>query len=137
MGVILDSSVCIRGERRKITPPDLLRQIHAITGSDRIGLSAIGVTEMVHGIYRADSPARSLYRRTYLDDLLSVLPVYDYTLDTARLAGQIDGEQQAIGNTIPLVDLMIAATALIEGFSIVTVNLRHFRMIPGLHVIPF
>jgi predicted nucleic acid-binding protein len=137
MGVILDSSISIRGERRKISPPELLRQIEAITGSEPIGLSAIGITEVVHGIYRADSVARSLNRRKYLDDLLSVLPVYDYTLDVARLTGQIDGERQAIGNTIPLVDLMIGATALLEGFSILTVNPRHFRMIPGLDVISF
>jgi len=36
-----------------------------------------------------------------------------------------------------MVDLMIGATAIFAGFSILTFNLRHFRMIPGLHVIPF
>ncbi len=63
--------------------------------------------------------------------------VYDYTETIAWLAGQIDGEQQAMGNTIPFVDLMIGATALHLGYSILTANLRHFRQIPNLVVIPF
>ena len=53
------------------------------------------------------------------------------------LAGKIDGEQQAQGVTIPFADLLIGATALSLGFSLLTANLRHFRLIPGLVVIPF
>ena len=40
------------------------------------------------------------------------------------------------GVTIPFVDLLIGATALeVGGYSVLTVNERHFRMIPGLSVI--
>lgn len=137
MGVILDSSITIRAERAKITEVNLLRLVREATGDPIIALSAIGLTEMVHGIYRADLPERSLYRRNFLDQLLRDLPVYEYTIEVAMLAGQIDGEQTAIGNRIPMVDLMIGATALRESFSIMTHNLRHFQMIPNLNVIPF
>jgi predicted nucleic acid-binding protein len=41
------------------------------------------------------------------------------------------------GNIIPFTDLLIGATALYHGYSIMTTNPRHFRLIPGLHVIPF
>jgi predicted nucleic acid-binding protein len=51
------------------------------------------------------------------------------------LAGRLEGEQQVRGVTIPFGDLLIGATALSLGFSILTVNSRHFRMIPGLQVI--
>ncbi len=137
MGVILDSSVAIRAERRRINETELLRQVKAVTGDQILGLSTIGVTELVHGIFRADTLLRSVERRAFLNELLKDLPVYDYTLEVAWLAGRIDGEQRAIGNTIPMVDLMIGATALFNGFSLLTTNLRHFRMIPGLQVIPF
>jgi predicted nucleic acid-binding protein len=36
---------------------------------------------------------------------------------------------------IPFVDLLIGATALSLGFSIFTVNMRHFKKIPGLNVL--
>jgi predicted nucleic acid-binding protein len=51
------------------------------------------------------------------------------------LAGKIDGEQQAKGVTVPFGDLLIGATALSLGFSVLTVNLRHFRLIPDLQIL--
>jgi predicted nucleic acid-binding protein len=45
--------------------------------------------------------------------------------------------QQLIGaaGIIPFVDLLLGATALLLGFSILTVNPRHFKLVPGLNVI--
>jgi len=60
--------------------------------------------------------------------------VYPYTKETALLAGKLDGEQSQ-GVTIPFIDLLIGATALEVGYSLLTVNVRHFRMIPGLSVL--
>jgi predicted nucleic acid-binding protein len=37
---------------------------------------------------------------------------------------------------IPFGDLLIGATALSLGFSVLTANLRHFQKIPGLTVVP-
>ena len=51
------------------------------------------------------------------------------------LAGKIDGEQQAQGVTIPFGDLLGGATALELGFPVLTVNLRHFRLIAGLKIV--
>jgi predicted nucleic acid-binding protein len=51
------------------------------------------------------------------------------------LAGRIDGEETAKGTIIPISDLLVGATALSLGYSILTINARHFRMIPGLNVI--
>jgi predicted nucleic acid-binding protein len=47
-------------------------------------------------------------------------------------AGKTDGEQQSRGAVIPFGDLLIGATALSFGFSVLTVNLRHFQKISGL-----
>ncbi|HEY1902168.1 MAG TPA: hypothetical protein VGG56_07055 [Terracidiphilus sp.] len=51
------------------------------------------------------------------------------------LAGRIDGEQTARGVVIPFVDLLICATALSLGFSVMTANIWHFQRIPGLNVV--
>jgi tRNA(fMet)-specific endonuclease VapC len=63
--------------------------------------------------------------------------VYPYTKETALLAGKIDGEHQEKGITIPFSDLLIGATALLHDYSVLTVNVRHFRLIPGLPVLLF
>jgi predicted nucleic acid-binding protein len=51
----------------------------------------------------------------------------------------IDGDQDAALSSIglPFADLLIGATALSLGFSVPTVNLRHFRLVPGLKIVPF
>ena len=61
--------------------------------------------------------------------------MYPYTSETAMIAGRIDAEQQARGIVVPFSDLLIGATALSIGFSVITVNMRHFRLITGLSVI--
>ena len=63
--------------------------------------------------------------------------MYPYTKETAMLAGKLDGEQRSKGVIIPFSDLLIGATALSLGFSVLTANLRHFQKIPGLTVVQF
>ena len=86
-------------------------------------------------MYRAQAPVARERRENFLGQLLLDMEVVPYTKDTALLAGRLEGEQRVRGVTIPSVDLMIGATALEHGYSLVTVNLRHFQLIPGLNVI--
>lgn len=135
MGLILDSSVVIAAERRRDTPAQLVQQVIAVAGNQEAALSSVGLTELVHGIFRANSLQTQLRRRAFIEELRIGLAVYPYTAETAMLAGQIDGEQSAKGIVIPFVDLLIGATALSLGFSILSANPRHFNLIPGLNVI--
>ncbi len=137
MGLVLDSSVAIAAERRGDNVTLLLKQIVAVAGNQPAVLSAIGLTELVHGIYRAQTAQARARRESFIYELLDDVDVYPYTKDTARLAGKIDGEQQERGITIPFSDLLIGATALIHGYSVLTVNVRHFRLNPGLAVVQF
>jgi len=135
MGLILDSSVVIASERRGETVERLIERVVGVTGDQEAALSAIGLTELIHGLYRAQTSAVRLRRQSFLDELLRDLTVYPYTKETAMLAGKLDGEQQSKGIVIPFGDLLIGATALSLGFSVLTENLRHFQKIPGLSVI--
>jgi tRNA(fMet)-specific endonuclease VapC len=135
MGLILDSSIAIAAERRGDTPEQMVEQAIILAGNQEAALSSVGLTELVHGIYRADSEQRRLRRQAFVEELRAALTVYPYTDETAMLAGRIDGEQTAKGNIIPITDLLIGATALSLGFSVLTGNARHFKLIPGLHVI--
>jgi predicted nucleic acid-binding protein len=137
VGLILDSSVVIAAERRGDTVEKLIEQVISLTGDQDAALSSVGLTELAHGIYRAQTPEIRLSRQSFVEALLRVLTVYPYTKATALLGARIDGEQQAKGMTIPFADLLIGVTALELGFSVLTVNLRHFWLIPGLKVEQF
>jgi predicted nucleic acid-binding protein len=135
MGLVLDSSIVIAAERRGDNVLQFLRQVAAATGDQRAVLSSVGLTELVHGIHRAQSALARSNRESFIRELLNDVEVYPYTKETALLAGKIDGEQKNRGVTIPFSDLLIGATALEVGYTMLTVNVRHFRLIPGLIVV--
>jgi len=137
VGLILDSSIVIVAERRGDTVEKMIEGIMRATGDQEAALSSVGLTELIHGIYRAKTPAQRLRRQSFLNELLADLTVYPYTKQTAMLAGKIDGEQQARGISIPFPDLLIGETAIFLGFSVLTANVRHFQLIPGLQVLHF
>jgi tRNA(fMet)-specific endonuclease VapC len=135
VGLILDSSVVIEAERQRIDVARFLKGLSARVGELEVALSAIGVAELAHGIYRADTPERRAARRAFLDDLKFSVPVYPVTSETAELVGKINAESAIAGVIIPFDDLLIGACALERGYSIATRNVRHFQKIPGLQVI--
>jgi len=134
VGLILDSSVVITGERRGHTIRQILEQFRTGYGEIEIGLSVITIVELVHGVQRADTEERRQRRQTFVDELIRDVPVYPITIEIARIAGRIEGGQAAQGVNIAFEDLLIAATALQLGFGVITGNVRHFEKIPNLAI---
>ncbi len=135
MGLILDSSLLIAGERRGQRVWDILERVHIRQGETESALSVVTVLELTHGIYRAKSEADAKRRRAFVEELCQAIPVEPITLEIAQLAGRIEGEQATKGIVIALPDLLIGVTALHLGFSVATLNPRHFQLIPGLSVV--
>ena len=137
MGIVLDSSVIIAAERRGRSVREILEQVQAARGDVEVGLSVVTIAELTHGAYRTKTQARQQRRLEFIERLSSDVPVYPVTLDIARLAGRIEGQQEALGIQFAFEDLLIGVTALHLGFEVATLNLRDFQRIPGLSVIQF
>ena len=135
LGVILDSSVVIEAERQHLSVAQFLKQIIEKIGEMEAALCAITVAELVHGVYRADTPERRERRRVFLDELKAAVPVYPITDSTAELVGKIGAESSARGVIIPFDDLLIGACALERGYAVATRNFRHFEKIRDLKLI--
>jgi predicted nucleic acid-binding protein len=135
MGLILDSSILIAGERDGETVQAILLRVQGSQGEIEAGLSAVTVVELTHGIYRAKSDTHRDRRRAFTEELCRDMTVHPVTLEIAQLAGRIEGEQAARGVSVAFEDLLIGATALHLGYAVATLNVRHFRLIPGLSVI--
>jgi tRNA(fMet)-specific endonuclease VapC len=95
----------------------------------------ITVAELVHGAYRAKYQAQQDLRLEFIERFSRDVPVYPVTLDIAWLVGRIEGEQEAMGIQFAFENLVIGATALHLGYSVMTLNPRHFQRIPGLSVV--
>jgi tRNA(fMet)-specific endonuclease VapC len=135
MGLILDSSVLIAEERKGQTARQALTQISAYTGENRIAVSVITVMEMAHGLVRANTAERKASRQQFLTDVMQAIPVHPVTVSIALRAGRIDGENTAVGIRLAISDLLIGVTALEIDYSVLTANVRHFQMVPGLTVL--
>jgi tRNA(fMet)-specific endonuclease VapC len=135
MGLILDSSILISGERAGESVGAILKRVQASQGETELGLSAVTVVELTHGIYRAKGNTQRENRRAFTDELCRDVMVHPITLEIAQLAGRLEGEQTARGVSVAFEDLLIGATALHLDFAVATLNVRHFRLIPGLSII--
>jgi len=92
LGVILDSSIMIEAERRRLDVARFLKHIATKIGEREAALCSISVAELAHGVHRANTPERRQARRTFLDDLKATVPVYPITAETAELVGKINAE---------------------------------------------
>ena len=137
MGIMLDTSVLISGERRGESVQAIVQRVQTTCGEQDAALSVVTLVELTHGIYRAKADAHRTRRQAFTEELRRAMAVHPVTADIAELAGRIEGEQAARGVSIAFQDLLIGATALHLDFAVVTLNARHFQAIPGLSVVQF
>jgi predicted nucleic acid-binding protein len=64
--------------------------------------------------------------------VLRVLPVYPFSLESARVHARLWADMAAAGGLIGPHDLILAAIALALGWSVATYNVSEFRRVPGL-----
>jgi predicted nucleic acid-binding protein len=106
-----------------------LEQWLSTTPDDARRVSILSLGEIDAGIHALPSGRR----REQLEAWAAGLPVqYEgrvlgFDLDTARIWGRKLAELRNKGVTVPMVDVMIAATAIQHGQTVVTRNARHFE----------
>ena len=135
LGLVLDSSVLISAERRKLTPERAIETVRNSAGEIPIVLCALTIVEIGHGIYRANTQEIRDRRRAFLDELKATMPIHPVTAATAEIVARVGGEQAARGVILPLADLIIGACALELGYAVGTSNIRDFARIPDLGLV--
>ena len=134
MGLILDSTIPMKAERGGLNAQQAVLEIRLRFGDEQLAMSVITLTELAHGIARADSSKRTQARQQFLEDIRRALPIYPVSEAIAVRAGLLDGTLASQGIHVALSDLLIGVTALEIGYGVATHNVKHFKMIPGLYV---
>ncbi len=70
-----------------------------------------------------------------VDTILDHTVVFPFDLDAAETYAHLLAATRRSGHTVGVLDLQIAAIALANDSSVVTLNLRDFNRIPGLTVV--
>lgn len=127
MGLILDSCIFIQAERKNVAI-----DFNQWASYQHTYISAITVSELLVGVFRANNPSRRLKRSAFVETIISKIPTLDFTLKTARIHAELYSHLAKNGNLIGSHDLIIAATALTYGHALLTTNTQEFSRIPGL-----
>ena len=100
-----------------------------------MALAAISASELLHGLHRLRRSAYKVRAETWIEALLGALPIVPFDLACARAHARLGAQLARKGVTLGAHDLMIGASALALGYSVVTRDRRGFDRIPDLDVI--
>ena len=130
MAVLIDTDMLVDLEHGVASPT-----VEQTIGSEDRAISVITVSELLHGVHRAQGAQRSR-RSAFVEHLLAELQAIPITETVARVHADVWARLAAHGHLIGAHDLWIAATALAHGLGLATGNADEFERIPGLRVIP-
>lgn len=123
--VIVDTNIIIDHLRRK--KESLLEKINQQFKTENISVSVITVQEL----YAGESTKRPDKEKELLLTL-SPLKILPYTYDIAQLAGEIERD---LDRPLELADAAIAATAIINGDKLYTLNKKDYQKIDNLELL--
>ncbi len=138
MNFLIDT--CVISEFVKRRPNELVRNWFNQQETGTF-ISAISIAEIKKGIYKIkpSQPERALKLQNWLDRLeLSfsqrILPIND---DVLEQWAQFSGSMERQGNTLAVMDSLIAATAHHYDLTIATRNVNDFNTLPLKIINPF
>lgn len=114
--ILVDSDVLIGVLRNNERALELL---NTLAKESLVSCSALTAFEVQLGVRKGEEERTNQLLRT-----LIVIPLGE---DEANLAGKLIRENRWKGLTVDFVDAGIAATCLLHGYELLTLNVRHFR----------
>ena len=135
--VLLDT--CILSELRRPQPDQRVRDAVTMFGDDKLCTSVLAIGELEKGISLLPDSAKKRGLTTWLAGLERqftdrILPVDQ---ETARIWGALSARAQTQGTPLPVVDGLVAATALRHGLHVMTRNTRHFASTGAILIDPW
>jgi predicted nucleic acid-binding protein len=119
---LLDTTVAVDHLRGDQAAVDLLRDL--VEREETLAASEVVRFELVAGVRDDELPA--------LEQFFSALSWVAVGEDVARTAGELARKHRGAYSGIDDADYLVAATALLLEADLLTTNVRHFPMLPGL-----
>ncbi len=131
MGILIDTDVWVLAEKSGGTLG--LARWSAYGGAY---MSAVTASELLVGVERANTAQRRARRGAFVENLLAIIPVLEFTLPLARThARMIAALSKNV--TAGAHDAIIAATAVHHGYGLLTRNVADFKIFQGLKIETF
>lgn len=98
---------------------------------EQMSISVISYGELIYGARKSKFVEKNLETARTIK---SIFPIFDIDSDIMDVFGEIKAYVQRIGKPVDDMDLLIAATAISNGMTLVTHNTKHFENIPNLKI---
>ncbi len=122
--VVLDTNIIIDHLRQSSAKETCLMKIAREIARENLAISVVSVQELYEG-----RSTRKSEKENYLLATIAPLKILSYTYEVAQFAGEIARD---ISRPLELADAAIAATAIINGADLYTLNKKDFAGIPEL-----
>lgn len=125
----LDTSVivdCLKGKREQVN------FVNDLEGE--LSTSFVCLAELFEGIFRVNN--RTELEKGLLDFISGLDNIYGLDAEIAKEFGKIRWELKKRGKVIEDLDILIAATCIVNNLTLVTSNKKHFGRVGSLQTIP-
>lgn len=127
--VILDTNIIIDHLRRPKGKDTYLKRLAKEKPKENLAISAVSIQELYEG--------ESTKHKAQEDDLIrtiSPLRILPYTYEVAELAGEIARD---LKQPLEFADAAIAATTIVNGAQLASLNKRDFKGVADLELVDF
>ncbi len=134
MGLIIDTNVLIDAERHRL----MFKELTVLSEYGEAYIAAITVSELLAGVHLAKTTESRIQRSAFVEGVLNAIPSLPFEEAVARTYAELYAHALQSNPRIQRIpnvhDLQIAATAIANGFAVLTNNVQDFRKIPGLRI---
>ena len=134
MGLIIDTNVFIDAEHHRL----VFKELTVLSEYGEAYIAAITVSELLAGVHLAKTLEARIQRSAFVEGVLSAIPCLPFEEAVARTYAELYAhflQSNPRIQRIPNVhDLQIAATAITNGFAVLTNNVQDFGKVPGLKI---
>lgn len=132
MGVILDTCIWVAIASDSVTR----ERVIAVAGDAPVFTSVVSLGELSFGVHACADPAERARRAAVLRQI-ELRPTLDVTAQTASAYGLLCASVKSAGRSPRprMNDLWIAAQAIENGYTLMTLNERDFADLPGVEIV--
>ena len=123
---LLDTCICVFLFRNRFGIENRLEEI----GPEQCYISEVTIAELTYGAYKSN---RVEYNLDLINSFVSRVHIVPF-VDSIHFYAREKNRLRAMGTPVEDFDLLIAASAVAHGLTLVTDNLKHFQNISGLKI---
>jgi tRNA(fMet)-specific endonuclease VapC len=97
-------------------------------------VSEVTLAELTFGAYNSDDFARHILEPEWLRRYITVLDISGVFVEYSQIRCALKKIKKSLDKEIGNFDILIGATAVHYGLTVVTDNVRHFEQMPGVKV---